>query len=194
MITRWWWVRHAPTHSRVATGWTDLPADLSDLTALGRLNAFLPQTASLLSSDLLRARSTADALAGQRRRLADDPGLRESSHGEWEGRSFDDIAAAEPELSHEYWNNPGDAAPPGGESWNQLSRRVTGVVSRLTSLATPDIIAVAHAGTILAALQSAGGMPARAALTFVVDPLSVTRLDFLHDAQAWRVAFVNHEC
>ena len=43
-------------------GWTDLPADLSDLAALTRLNAHLPD-APVISSDLSRAVTTADALS-----------------------------------------------------------------------------------------------------------------------------------
>ena len=41
-------------------GWTDLPADLGDHGALNRLSLALPD-AAVVSSDLLRARSTADA-------------------------------------------------------------------------------------------------------------------------------------
>ena len=58
-----WWVRHGPTHAKTMVGWTDLPADLSDRAQLDRLRAYLPD-APVVCSDLLRARQTADAVAG----------------------------------------------------------------------------------------------------------------------------------
>ena len=191
MITRWHWVRHAPTHARTITGWTDTAPDLSDTAAIARLDACLPQQALLVASDLSRARLTADALAGRRTRLPDDRALRESHHGDWEGRSFTEIALADPDRSRACWENPGDAAPPGGESWNQLAARVAGVVDRHNPAAA-DIIAVAHSGVILTAIQRASGMSAKSALSFVIDPLSVTRLEYLHGQDKWRIACINH--
>lgn len=190
MITRFWWVRHGPTHSRVINGWTDVAADLSDVNAIARLRQFLPNQAVLVSSDLSRARMTADLLAGSR--LPDDPDLREGNHGDWEGKSFTEIALIDPELSRQYWENPGDVAPPNGESWNQIAARVMQVVDRLNGPETRDVIIVAHYGVILTALQRAAGMSAKAALAFEIEPLSVTRLEYLHDANAWRIGFINH--
>ena len=37
-VTRFWWVRHGPTHEKAFTGWRDVPADLSDSAALARLD------------------------------------------------------------------------------------------------------------------------------------------------------------
>ncbi len=190
MITRFWWVRHGPTHSRVINGWTDVAADLSDVNAIARLQAFLPTDALLVSSDLSRARKTADLLAGSR--LPDDPDLREGNHGDWEGKSFTEIALIDPELSRRYWENPGDVAPPNGESWNKVASRVWRVVDRLTVPEHDDVIAVAHYGVILTAIQRAAGMSAKAALAFEIEPLSVTRLEYLRDANAWRIGFINH--
>ena len=62
-MTRFWWVRHGPTHRKDLVGWTDADADLSDVGALGRLSAHLPAGAPVISSDLIRCRATADAIA-----------------------------------------------------------------------------------------------------------------------------------
>ncbi|HBR36935.1 MAG TPA: histidine phosphatase family protein, partial [Sulfitobacter pontiacus] len=62
-MTIWHWVRHGPTHEKNFVGWRDVPADLSDVAQLGRLNAHLPQRAVMVSSDLIRASATADTLA-----------------------------------------------------------------------------------------------------------------------------------
>ena len=50
-MTRLFLVRHGPTHAKTMVGWSDLPADLSDRAALDRLAGFLPDQATVISSD-----------------------------------------------------------------------------------------------------------------------------------------------
>ena len=172
-MTRFWLVRHGPTHARTMIGWTDLPADLSDKAALRRLSDHLPD-APVISSDLVRAVATADAL-GSRPRLPHDPALREIHFGDWEQRSFAEVQARSPALIQDYWDRPGDIHPPGGESWNDLTARTWAALDRLDGTA-PDLIVVAHFGPILAALQRAAGMTALQAFGHRIDNLSVTCL------------------
>jgi alpha-ribazole phosphatase len=173
-LTRFWLVRHGPTHAKAMIGWTDLPADLSDTAALHRLDAHLPASAPVISSDLSRARATADALAS-RPRLAHDPDLREIHFGHWEARSFAEVEAEDPGLIRAFWDQPGDIRPPGGESWNDLTRRTHAALDRLRG-AAPDIIVVAHFGPILAALQRATGHSAAQVFAHRIENLSVTAL------------------
>ncbi len=190
-MTRLWWVRHGPTHQTAFVGWRDVPADLSDHTRLARLSAHLPTGGRIVSSDLIRASATADALATGRHRLPDDPALREFNFGDWDGKHFAEVAESHPNLSRAYWESPGDHAPPGGESWNTVARRVNAAVDAL--LATHrdcDIIIVAHIGVILTQVQRALDVTAYQALAHKIDNLSVTTL--AHDAAAWRVAGINH--
>lgn len=177
MGVTWWWVRHGPTHQRAFTGWRDVPADLSDEVAIARLSAFLPMDALIVSSDLTRARMTADAIAEARHRLSDQPDLREFDFGDWDGLTHDVVSARDPDLSRRYWERPGDTAPPNGESWNAAARRVGQCVDRLEA-AHPgrDIVAVAHLGVILTQLARANGDTAADVLAQPIDPLSVTRL------------------
>lgn len=190
-MTRLWWVRHGPTHQKAFTGWRDVPADLSDHAALARLDAFLPPDARLISSDLIRASATADALAKGRTRLPHDPDLREIHFGDWDGLHWTEVEARDPDLSRAYWERPGDIAPPGGESWNQTARRVSGAVARLIA-AHPgsDIVAVAHFGAILTQVQAARVCAPSEVLAQGIDTLSVTRLDW--DGAGWIERFVNH--
>ncbi len=193
MTTRLWFVRHGPTHSKAAVGWSDIPADLSDLAALERLSNYLPEQANIVSSDLQRASATADAVQGARNRLPNAPTLREMNFGDWDGRLFADIAKSDPETSRQFWESPGAIAPPNGESWNDLSARISSAVDTIiTDHGTGDIIIVGHFAAILAALQRASGMNAKAAFAFKIDNLSVTRLDYLHSSKSWRVHGVNH--
>ncbi len=189
---RWYWVRHGPTHAKAMVGWSDLPADLSDTAALGRLAAGLPEAALVVSSDLIRARDTASAIARGRERLADRQGLREMNYGDWEGLGFEEIARTDPARARKFWEAPGRIGPPNGEAWNDFSRRIFGEIAALDA-AYPerDLVLVAHFGVILAALQFASGMAAKSVFSFRIDNLSVTRIDRL-SGEKWRVDRVNH--
>ena len=189
-MTTWWRARHGPTHAKAASGWTDLPADLSDGDQLARLAAFVPADAVAISSDLSRSRDTLAAIGAKRRRLAPDPRLREFNFGDWEGLGFDEIARRDPELSRAYWDAPGPSAAPNGESWDDLATRVGAVIEALNGQHR-HVLAVAHFGVILTAIARAAGMEAAAALRFKVDPLSVTALTW-HGGDAWTVHRVNH--
>ena len=191
MTTRFWCVRHGPTGATDAVGWTDLDADLSDTAKVTRLDAALPTEARLITSDLKRTIQTADALS-PRARLQARRDLREIHFGDWEGRNFDEISREAPELSRAYWETPGDIAPPNGESMNALSARVGALIDELIAAhAGEDVIVVAHMGVILSILAMSTGMAQRAAFSFAVDPLSVSRFDHLGEG-SWRVAFFNH--
>jgi broad specificity phosphatase PhoE len=167
------------------TGQRDIAADLSDTAALARLAAFLPR-APVTSSDLLRARATADAIAQDRPRLAPDPGFREFDQGEWDGLHWTAIAAGWPDLSRACWETPGDAAPPRGESWNAGAARVSAAADRYLHL--PDLIIVAHMGPILTQLARATGEGPAATMARDIPPLSVTRL--AHEGHLWRAELV----
>ncbi|MEO0486182.1 MAG: histidine phosphatase family protein [Pseudomonadota bacterium] len=175
-MTTVWWVRHGPTHEKAFTGWRDVPADLSDAPALARLSAFLPAGAPVVSSDLIRARATADAIQGARPRLPDHPGLREFNFGDWDGLRFDAVADRWPDLSRRYWEEPGDVQAPNGESWNEAEARVDAARRALCSDDPAHLIVVAHFGAILSQVRVAAGCSAYEVLAQRIDNLSVTRI------------------
>ena len=191
-MTIWHWVRHGPTHEKNFVGWRDVPADLSDAPRLARLNLHLPDEALLVSSDLIRAVHTADALSlPSRRRLPHEYGLRELHFGAWDGLHFSEVAARDPDLSRAYWETPGVIAAPDGESWNQTKARVDGVVAQIKE-AHPNahVIAVAHFGVILTQVPQAQGGGPLEAMAHKIDNLSVTHL--VHDRGTWRINGINH--
>lgn len=190
-MTTWWWVRHGPTHEKNFVGWRDVPADLSDHAQISRLNAHLPDDAVLVSSDLIRSITTADAIAPGRKRLTHAPQIREFNFGDWDGLGFDQVAARDPDLSRAYWENPGDITPPNGESWNTVAARIAPFVRDMNArFSGRHIIAVAHLGVIMTQIQMAGGYSAQQALGHSIDNLSVTRLHF--GTAGWRVGAINH--
>lgn len=189
-VTRWWWVRHAPTHKKTFVGASDVPADLSDTAQIARLNAALPQTAVLISSDLSRAAATADVLAAGRTRLSHDARLREFDFGEWEGRHWSEVSESHPDLSRAFWENPGAIKAPGGESWDDVATRVAHAVADISAQHQGhDIIAVAHFGVILTQVQRARAISPYQALAQSVDNLSITEL--VLNGGEWSCASVN---
>lgn len=172
-MTRLWLIRHGPTHAKRMVGWTDLPADLSDTAALARLSDALPH-APVISSDLIRATTTADAVQGARPRLPHTPALREFHYGAWEDRGFDEIDSPEVRA---YFDDPGSRQAPGGESWDDVAARVHGALAHLA--VGPDLIVVAHMGVILTLWARANGLTPYKALAQKIDNLSLTRIDWV---------------
>ena len=190
-MTRFWWVRHGPTHAKTMAGWSDLPADLSDHSALARLSAYLPQDAVMISSDLIRAITTADAVQANRARLPHDPMLREMHFGDWELRSHSQVEAETPDLIRAFWDSPGDVRPPNGESWNEINARIRSATDRLISdFSGRNIIVVAHFGAILSALQRAESLTPQQAFSHRIDNLSVTEMAY--GPGGWQLGRTNH--
>ncbi len=189
-MTRWHWIRHGPTHQKSFCGWRDVPADLSDQAHLDRLNAMLPDNALVVSSDLIRASATADRITRAHTRLPHSPDIREFHFGVWDGMHFEQVSARDPELSRNYWEEPGDHRAPGGESWNEAAARINRFVDAMNARhPNRDIIAVAHFGTILTQVQRARAITPYQALAHEIDNLSVTQLRF--DGQSWYPDAIN---
>lgn len=189
-MTTLWFVRHGPTHEKAFTGWRDVPADLSDTARIARLHAFLPDEAMIISSDLRRAADTATAIETGRKRLRSSPKLREFDFGVWDGMKFDEVASRDPVLSRQFWEQPGHISPPDGESWYDVSFRVSEETDRLTQThAGKNIVVVAHIGVILTQIARATGHTPAQALSHTVDNLSVTRINVQGDG--WKVKEVN---
>lgn len=190
-MTRFWWVRHGPTHAKTMVGWSDLPADLSDHGAVARLSDYLPNDAVVVSSDLIRAVATADATQADRQRLPHDRMLRELHFGDWELRSHSQIEAETPDLIRAFWDNPGDVRPPRGESWNDINARVWAATDRLISdFAGRNIVVVAHFGAILSALQRAENLTPEQVFSHRIDNFSVTQM--AHTPHGWTIGPINH--
>jgi len=179
-----WLIRHAPVVGpRGVIHGSDAPADVSDHAALLRQRLLLPHPHAAISSPARRARETAQALG----LAADtDAAFDEQHFGRWTGRTHDDIRGGSEAAYDEFWRAPARNRPPGGESFiDQIARVEQGIAA----LPAGDVIVVAHAGTIRAALAIALELSPDNALSFVIDPLSLTRLDRLDTG--WRVGAVN---
>ena len=197
--TRWWWVRHAPvteTNGRIY-GATDPNADTDDAASFQVLDTILPRKARWVTSHLRRTMQTASGIASAGGRRIDplvETGLGEQDFGDWHGRTHSEIFSLA--SAHRFWLAPATEKSPNGESFADLCERVNPVIHRLTKeWAGGDIIAVAHGGTIRAALGLALGLDPDASLRFATDNLSVTRIDHYvatdRHPENWRVVHMN---
>jgi alpha-ribazole phosphatase len=179
-----WLIRHALVDGpRGVIHSPDAPADLSDAASFAALKARLPAKAFAVCSPARRTLETARALGLDPSEMA---AFAEQDFGAWTGRHHDDLVLEFGDAYRDFWKSPASNKPPGGESFvDQIGR----TASSLATLPAGDVVLVVHSGTIRAALALALDLAPDSALRFVIDPLSLTRIDRLADG--WRVVGVN---
>ncbi|MFI5759102.1 histidine phosphatase family protein [Streptomyces sp. NPDC051569] len=141
-----------------------------------------PRAAALYVSPSRRCRRTAEVLGLDASPLAD---LAPCAMGRWQGRTLDEVAAAEPQSVSAWLSDPA-SAPHGGESIRALHARVGHWLDALTTRPStagqaPDnpggrVIAVAEPDVIRAATVHALGAGPEAFWRVDVRPLSATEL------------------
>lgn len=203
-VTRWWLVRHAPVPNMQGRlyGSSDVACDTSDRAAFEALAAKLPADAVWLTSHLGRAKETARAIKAAGLNAPEpeiEPEIREQDFGQWQGLSWAEMEAKEPDAYRAFWESPARSAPPGGESFADMVARTAGVLERYNCThAGRDIVAVCHAGSIRAALAHAMGLSPEGGMSVVIDTLSLSRIDHVEGGllrgkgAAWRLVAVNH--
>ena len=179
-----WLIRHAAVDGPAGLIWgPDAPACLGDRASFDLLRAHLPEKAKVYASPARRTIDTARALMLDPVPMAE---LAEQDFGEWTGHRHDDLAVASGKLYADFWHDAARSRPPGGESFaDQIIRVRRG----LEQVDAGSAILVVHSGTVRAALAIALDIEPEAALRFVIDPLSLTRIDRLKGT--WRVTGVN---
>lgn len=201
--TRWWWIRHAPVPGAPGRihGQADVDCDTSDIDAFAAVRRRLPEGAVYVVSPLKRTRKTHAVLTGGALPTCVEDDFAEQSFGAWQGLSWKEMQARDPQRYCAFWSDPVRNAPPDGESFVDLIDRTGRAIERLNaSFAGRDIVAVAHGGTIRAAVAIALGLTPEAALAVVIDNLSLTRLDRVADplldrrGGVWRIGAVNIPC
>jgi probable phosphoglycerate mutase len=148
------------------------------------LAAELPAGTLVVTSDLVRARDTAQELAdalGTELRV--DARLREHSLGSWEGRTRDDVARDLPEQYAD-WTAGRPVRGRGGEDPTEVARRATAALADLPS--APLAVLVTHGGTggrLVEALLRLGPEHRR-----ILGPLGNCHwTELAHQGSRWRV-------
>ena len=183
-MTYLWLVRHGQTDWNVQGRWQGQTPDAPPLNATGlaqaeavaeQLAAQASQDglafAAIYSSDLLRARQTAEVIA---RRLGLpvqlDARLREVHLGVWEGMLGDEVALRYVAELEARWRDPVHSRPPQGESVYEVAARV-GQAFDAIAHAHPDqhVVVVSHGLALAAGLCLAEGRPLAEVFTRIPD-------------------------
>ena len=134
--------------------------------------------AAIYASDLSRAHDT--ALAVSRHigvPVQPEPGLRERSFGEFEGRTFAEIEKELPEQAQRWRQRDPAFTPTGGESLLMLEARVLSVAARLAAQHPGEQIALfAHGGVMDILYRAATRLDLQAPRTWALGNTAINRL------------------
>lgn len=186
-------VRHGETTWNVDTriqGQLDIGLNDRGLWQAERVGAALADESidCIYSSDLVRAHSTAQAIARQTqsihaRTVRLHRGLRERGFGTFEGQTWADIAEKWPEESRRWRQRDPHFAPPGGETPLQLRDRVAQALNEIAQQHVGEhIVLVAHGGVMDILYRLATQQEMHAARTWELGNAAINRLLWTPDA------------
>lgn len=109
------------------------------------------------------------------------PDLAEWAYGDYEGKTYDEVRAGDPDWS--IWTKGGKG--PGGESPEQIADRLDRVLDQAKDLLDQgDVAFVAHGHSLRVAAARWLGRPAVDGRDFTIDTASIAALGFEHGRQA----------
>jgi broad specificity phosphatase PhoE/ribonuclease HI len=151
------------------------------VASLAEVDTGTPVVASPLGRTRQTARAVVDATGGE---LVTHPGLLETDFGGWEGLTFAEAAARDPEL-HRRWLSDTSVPPPDGESFDAVHRRVRRARDELLArYGGRTVVVVSHVTPIKSLLRM--GLDAGPALLFRLhlDLASLSVVEFYPDGNA----------
>jgi broad specificity phosphatase PhoE len=151
--------------------------------------------AAVYSSDLLRARQTAEIISrphGLPVMIEED--IRELDHGELEGLTFNEIKQNYSQFLVRWRSEPAEIRVPGGEKLIDVAERAWQGVNRIAERhsSARSIVVVSHNFPILAIVCRVTGTHLNDYRSFHLDPCSITRLQ-RDGANAWNLTQVNNK-
>ena len=115
---------------------------------------------------------------------ATDEGFRETNFGAWEGLTFAEVREHWPSELTTWLADP-SVAPPGGESFNQVSERVTAALHRiLAERAHQTVLIVSHVTPIKTLVAAALLAPPAALYRMHLDVAALCEIDWYADGPA----------
>jgi probable phosphoglycerate mutase len=139
----------------------------------------------IVTSPLLRTVQTAQEVAAVTgAAVVTDDGFRETDFGAWEGLTFAEVRERWPaELAA--WLADPEVAPPGGESFTDVSARVTAALHRvLAARAGQTVLIVSHVTPIKMMVAAALLAPPAALYRMHLDVAALCEIDWYADGPA----------
>lgn len=148
-------IRHGSTDWNIQyrfQGQSDIPLNEIGLQEANAISRRLKNENinTIYSSDLKRAQETAQIIARYHQdQIVLDPKLREIDFGDWEGLTYKDIQQRDPDRMAAWQSGKLNVSPPGGESLNQLDKRVKSCSDKIKLVQTDEsIVVVSHGGPL----------------------------------------------
>ncbi len=161
-------------------GHLDMPLNAVGRWQATRLAAALQgeELAAVYSSDLSRARETAEPLARlMQLPVVTDEQLRERAFGHFEGQTFEDIETTWPDDAARWRQRDPSFGPGGGERLLDFYERSVSVATRLAQCHPGQAIAlVAHGGVLDCLYRAALGIELQAPRSWPVANAAINRL------------------
>jgi phosphoserine phosphatase len=186
-------MRHGATRYNLEnrlTGWHNPPLNQQGREQADRVARDLMHCPidALYSSDLDRARETAQRIGKfhPEVEIQAHAGLRELSHGNWEGKTIESLYESDPWQIWQWQHRPAEARKPNGETLMQAYHRVTGAFDAIRSevleeciTPCPITVIVSHDGSQrLMICRSLGLDPTDNFLKFKLDNCALSVLEF----------------
>jgi ribonuclease H / adenosylcobalamin/alpha-ribazole phosphatase len=180
-------VRHGETADNIQMrylGLSDVPLTANGTRQARRAAAALSKLPirAIISSPLRRAVDTAaliHAACGADLRL--DARLAEGSFGDWEGRTRAEVLGLgrrDAELLA-CWESDPSCAPPGGESIQNIQKRIISLTDELTSeFSESSVVIVSHVGPIKALLAAVLEIPLQSTRRLFLDPGTISAVEW----------------
>jgi broad specificity phosphatase PhoE/ribonuclease HI len=151
------------------------------LSTMDDVTSATPIVSSPLGRATQTAQAVADAIGGT---VITHPGLIETDFGDWEGLTFAEAAARDPEI-HRAWVSDSSRTPPDGESFDAVHHRVRRVRDELIAAhGGTTIVLVSHVTPIKSLLRM--GLDAGPSLLFRLhlDIAALSIVEFYPDGNA----------
>ena len=140
---------------------------------------------AIVASPLQRTVQTAEAVAAVTGLpVATEDGFRETDFGAWEGLTFAEVRERWPSEMKAWLADP-QVAPPGGESFAEVSERVTAALHRVLAGRTGQrILVVSHVTPIKTLVAAALLAPPAALYRMHLDVAALCEIDWYADGPA----------
>lgn len=148
----------APSHANLVVGAGDAP-----LSRRGQQRALAwakelerIELDAVFCADAQHCREAGLPLAqANKLELRAEPRLRDQQMGRWQGKKWDEVAAAEPDAVRDFFAQFGDHAAPGGESLGQAVERMLGWWQETAPRALSQTLAVITSGNLISGFVTA---------------------------------------
>jgi len=143
-------------------GHSDIPLNQTGIEQARRAAPLLfgLRPSKIISSDLIRAKQTAEELANlSKLPIHIDPGLRETNGGKWEGRTGAENRADDYEKFVNWLDGNDEPAGDFGERRSEIALRAVTAIEKALDQETETLVVVTHGGTARIIIGKMLGLP-----------------------------------